>query len=143
MSKIISMIERTFTEKKYRRTYIGGSKQKEKRIFTNVQGRAEDNSQCDWFEYRRILTQYFDDVWNVLDSWKTLTENISSAIMIIAILFLHTDVVFYPILGLSILVRIVSFILTLKIEKHLNNYNMCLSTTLGEIKKLTGFEFSK
>ena len=137
------MIERIFDEKKYRRTYIGGSKEKEAKIFTKVQGRADDNSECDWLEYRRILTQYFDDIWNILDSWKTLTENISSAIMILGILFLHNDVVFYPLIGLSIIVRIVSFKLKLKIEKHLNNYNMCLSTTLGEIKKLTGFEFSK
>ena len=137
------MIDRTFNEKKYHRTYIGGSKQKEKRIFTKVQGKADDNSECDWFEYRRILMQYFDDVWNVLDSWKSLTENISSAIMIVAILFMNNTTIFLPILTLSIIVRAISYKFGLKIEKHLKDYEMCLTTTLDEIKKLTGFELSK
>ena len=137
------MINRTFSEKKYRRTYIGGSKEKEAKIFTKVQGRADDNSECDWLEYRRILTQYFDDIWNILDSWKTLTENVSSAVMIIAILFLYNDIMFFSLLALSIVVRIVSFHFGFKIKGHLKNYGMCLSTTLGEIKKLTGFEFSE
>jgi hypothetical protein len=143
MNKNTFMIDRTFNEKKYRRTYIGGSKQKEMRIFTKVQGKADDNSECDWLEYRRIIMQYFDDIWNVLDSWKSLTENISSAIMIIAILFMNNSAIFLPIITLSVIVRIISFRLGLKIEKILKDYNMCLSTTLGEIKKLTGFEFSK
>jgi len=137
------MIDRTFAKYKYRRTYIGGSKKDEMRTFTKVQGRAEDNSDCDWFEYRRILSEYYDDVLNVLFSWKTLTENISNVILIIGILFLHTDVVFFPLIALSIIVRIVSYKLELKVEKILKNYNMCLTVTLGEIKKLTGLEFSK
>jgi hypothetical protein len=137
------MINRTFNKKNYRRTYIGGSKQKEMRIFTKVQGKADDNSECDWLEYRRILMQYFDDVWNVLDSWKELTDYVSIAILILGILFINNSVIFFPIITISIIVRIISFRLGLKIQNILKNYNMCLSTTLGEIKKLTGFEFGR
>lgn len=137
------MTERIFNERKYWRTYIGGSKQREMWIFTKVQGRAEDNSQCNWLEYRRILIQYYDDVWNVLDSWKILIQNISFIILIIGVLFLTNNMIFFSIIALSFTFRIISFKLELKIENHLNNYNMCLSITLSEIKKLTGFEFNK
>jgi hypothetical protein len=137
------MIDRAFKENKYYRTYIGGSKQKEMRIFTKVQGKADNNSECDWLEYRRILTQYFDDVLNVLFSWKILTENISIVILILGSLFINNTVIFFPIILISIIIRIISFKLGLKIEKILKNYNICLSITLNEIKKLIGFEFNK
>jgi hypothetical protein len=143
MRKNTFMIDKTFEKYKYRRTYIGGSKKDEMRTFTKVQGRADDNSQCDWFEYRRILSQYYDDVLNVLFSWKNLTENISNVILIVGILFLHTDAIFYSLIATSIIVRIISYKLGLKVENILKNYEMCLSVTLNEIKKLTGLELSK
>jgi hypothetical protein len=143
MSKSIIMINRTFKENKYSRTYIGGSKQREAKIFTKVQGKADDNSECDWLEYRRILSQYYDDVLNVLLSWKTLTKYISLVVLVASILFLHIHVIFFLMISLSIVVRTISYGLKLKIENILKNYNMCLNTTLDVIRKEIGFELNK
>jgi hypothetical protein len=71
------MIHRKFNNLKFRRTYIGGSKQEETRRFTEVQGTKEDNSECNWFEYRRMLKEYCDDKLNIILSWKLVSKNIS------------------------------------------------------------------
>lgn len=66
------MIHRKFNQLKFTRTYIDGSKENEIKKFNDVQGIKEDNSECDWFEYRRLLIQYLDDTLNVILSWKYL-----------------------------------------------------------------------
>ena len=63
------MIHRKFNNLKFTRTYIGGSKQRELEIFTVVQGTKEDNSDCNWIEYRRLLIEYCDDILNIVLTW--------------------------------------------------------------------------
>ena len=126
------MIDRTFLKYKFFRTFIGGgSKKHELEIFKKVQGSKEDNSDCDWFEYRRIFIQYFDDLLNVIFSWKILLKNLSYPLISI-IIFL-----------ISIIFQILYLYLKNKIRKRLNDYNMCLTIILCEIKEQTGFEFNK
>ena len=70
------MIHRKFNALKFRRTFIGGSKREETRLFLEVQGTKEDNSECNWLEYRRMLREYCDDKLNILLSWIYLMKNL-------------------------------------------------------------------
>jgi hypothetical protein len=137
------MINKTFEGKKYRRTYIGGSKEQELAIFLKVQGTKEDNSECDWFEYRRILSEYINDNLHVLVSWKILTQKIGIILLISSILFLKLPIIFFTLIGLSMVFMAIHVILKLRQDKKLSDYDMCLTITLGEIRKETGLELSK
>jgi hypothetical protein len=137
------MINRTFEGKKYWRTYIGGSKEQELAIFLKVQGTKEDNSECDWFEYRRILSEYINDNLHVLVSWKILTQKIGIILLISSILFLKLSIIFFTLIGLSMVFMAIHVILKLRQDKKLSNYDVCLSITLDEIRKTTGLELSK
>ena len=138
------MVHRTFDNLKFKRTYIGGSKQRENETFSKVQGNKEDNSECDWLEYRRILTQYFDDQLNVILSWCLVLKNLSFALAIIAVIamFINTYISF-SILFISIIVRGLYVYLKKKESKKLFFYNYSLDVTLNEIKEQTGLELSK
>lgn len=138
------MVHRTFDTLKFKRTYIGGSKQRENETFLKVQGNKEDNSECDWLEYRRILTQYFDDQLNVILSWCLVLKNLSLALLIIAVIlmFINTHLLF-PILFVSIVARGLYVYLKKKESKKLFYYNYSLDVTLNEIREQTGLELSK
>ena len=138
------MVHRTFDNLKFKRTYIGGSKQRENETFSKVQGNKEDNSECDWLEYRRILTQYFDDQLNVILSWCLVLKNLSFALAIIAVIamFINTYISF-SILFISIIVRGLYVYLKKKESKKLFFYNYSLDVTLNEIREQTGLELGK
>jgi len=70
------MIYRKFNNLKFTRTYIGGSKERENQLFLEVQGTKEDNSECNWIEYRRMLKEYSDDKLNILTSWVVVVKYI-------------------------------------------------------------------
>jgi hypothetical protein len=137
------MINRTFEGNKYRRTYIGGSKQDELQTFLRVQGTQEDNSECDWLEYRRILTTYFDDMLHVIISWKALLQKISFIVLIFSASFLKIPMIFFGLLVVSIMFQIFHYKLKWTEKRKLRDYDACLSITLIEIQKLTGLELSK
>jgi len=137
------MIIRNFEGKKYRRTYIGGTKEKEFEIFLNVQGTKEDNSECDWLEYRRIFTEYFNDKLHVLLSWKTLMLELSYFFLILSILSHKNMFLFFILIGIGIILQIMGRILSFIINRHSINYDIGLSITLSEIQKQTGFQLSK
>jgi len=137
------MINRTFEGKKYRRTYIGGTKERESIKFAEVQGTKEDNSECDWLEYRRILTTYFDDTLHVMISWKLLLQKISFSVLILSVLFVKIPVILFTLIGISAISQLMYFIFKLREERSLKNYDMCLSLTLSEIERQTGFQLSK
>jgi hypothetical protein len=92
-------IEIETMKSKYRRTYIGGSKKKENEIFLKVQGTKEDNSDCDWLEYRRLLKIYRDDILLIFDSWKGLFLRESYALLIAALIFIKTQQLFIICMG--------------------------------------------
>jgi hypothetical protein len=138
------MIERTFENLKFKRTYIGGSKLRENETFLKVQGNNEDNSDCDWLEYRRILMQYFDDILHVTMSWKLVTQHISIATMLIAIYLLFQNVYAFAVVQLISTAFYMSYLyFRNKERKRLLDYNFSLDLTLEEIKKQTGFELGK
>jgi len=137
------MINKTFEGKKYWRTYIGGSKEQELAIFLKVQGTKEDNSECDWFEYRRILSEYIDDNLHVLVSWKILTQKIGIILLVSSLLFLKLPIIFFTLIGLSLVFMGIHIVLKSRQDKKLSDFDMCLSITLDEIRKTTGLELGR
>jgi len=137
------MVHRTFENLKFKRTYIGGSKQRELEIFSKIQGNSNDNSDCDWLEYRRIITQYCDDQLNVILSWVFIMERLSIIFLIIAliVMFINTHISF-SILFISLISRGLFIYFKNKGRKKLFDYNFSLNIILSEIKKL-GFELNK
>ncbi|MDA3780577.1 MAG: hypothetical protein PF487_10225, partial [Bacteroidales bacterium] len=77
------MIYREFNKLKFKRTYIGGSKRNENKIFNDVQGIMGDNSDCNWIEFKRLIIQYMDDKLNIIFSWKYIFNIISFIFIII------------------------------------------------------------
>lgn len=136
-------IEIETMKSKYRRTYIGGSKKKENEIFLKVQGTKEDNSDCDWLEYRRLLKIYRDDILLIFDSWKGLFLRESYALLIAALIFIKTQQLFIICMGIAILFQIIYNILKYNENKKIKNFNMCETILLNEIKKATGLSLEK
>lgn len=137
------MIVRNFEGRKYHRTYIGGTQKKELETFLDVQGTKEDNSECDWLEYRRIFTEYFNDKLHVLLSWKMLMQELSYLTLILAIVLFKYQILFFMFIGMGIIFQIVGYFLSSRIKRHSINYDLGLSITLSEIQKQTGLQLSK
>lgn len=136
-------IEIETVENKYRRTYIGGSKKKEDEIFLKVQGTKEDNSDCDWIEYRRLLQIYKKDVFLVLSSWKQTLLYESYVMLFIALLWMKYSTLVYISIGLGVLFQIAYLILKRKENKKIRQFNMCQTILLDEIRKTTGLDLDK
>jgi len=136
------MIHRKFDNLKFRRTYIGGSKQRENQIFTEVQGTKEDNSEVNWFEYRRVFTQYCDDTLNIILSWKYLSLIVSYIFLVIATLASFVSLKVSLIFLVFAIVSQLGFqYLKRKEKKNLSDFNYSLNSIHSEIKKRTGLEF--
>jgi len=137
------MIIRNFEGKKYWRTYIGGSKEKELKTFLEVQGTKEDNSECDWLEYRRIFTTYFNDVLHVLLSWQDLVRKLSILTVVLIVLSFKIQILFFILIGVLIVLQITRLNLKLRQVRHSRNYDLGLDIALSEIHKKTGLHLSK
>jgi len=138
------MIHRKFNNLKFSRTYIGGSKQRELEIFTNVQGEEEDNSQVDWFEYRRVFKEYSDDILNIVLSWKYLTNVLSIGFAGLALLisFMSAAIGIF-IFGIAVALHLTFQYFKYKEKKTLSAHDFSFDIILSAIKKQTGFEFDK
>ena len=137
------MVEIDLTKNKFRRTYIGGSKKKELEIFMKVQGTKEDNSECDWLEYWRILKTYADDVIHVLNSWRTTCRNESYLMLLLAVVWMKFPIMFYSFIGVGVLLQIAYSILTKRLRNKLRAYAACETIILYEIEKETGLILDK
>jgi hypothetical protein len=120
------MIRREFDNWKFTRTYIGGSKKRENEIFIEVQGTKEDNSECNWLEYRRLFMQYCDDVLNIIVSWRDVLGKLRIVFAVLALLIsiLSIDVGIF-------------FILLATISHAMHWHLKCL-----ELKKMSEYNFS-
>jgi len=137
------MLIRNFEGRKYRRTYVGGTKEKELETFLEVQGTKEDNSECDWLEYRRIFTSYFDDRLHVILSWRMLMIELSYVALILGVLAVKIPILLFTLIGLSVVFRLISFNFKQRQLRQARNYDIGLDITLTEINKQTGFNISK
>lgn len=138
------MLHRKFNNLKFKRTYVGGSKKRELELFKKIQGTKEDNSECDWVEYRRIFTQYCDDTLNIILSWKYLSNKLSIIFLILAIpmIFASKNIGIFPLIS-SLVLYITSQYFKIKEKKSLSAYDFSLDIILSAIKQETGFEFNK
>ena len=134
------MIHRKFNNLKFSRTYIGGSKKEELRIFEKVQGTKEDNSECNWLEYRRIFMQYCDDVLNIILSWRDISGKLrivfAALALLVSIANPVTGIVFLVISG--IFHGLFSYLKSLELKK-LTEYNFSLDI----INQQTGLSLAK
>ena len=138
------MIYREFNKLKFKRTYIGGSKQNELKIFNDVQGTMEDNSDCNLFEFRKLLIQYLDDILNIILSWKYVLGLFSIIFIIIAVLVSIINLyISISILSLSLIFQLISQYLKYLERKKISEYDFMFDILLPEIKKQTGFNFNK
>lgn len=133
------MIYREFNKLKFKRTYIGGSKQKELKILNDVQGTMEDNSDCNWFEFKNLLIQHLDDILNIILSWEYIF-NILRIVFIIIAVFISTINPYFsiPILLLSIIFHFTFQYLKYRERKKLSEYDFILNILTTEINKQTG-----
>jgi len=138
------MVQRKFNKLKFKRTYIGGSKSSENKIFKEVQGEKEDNSDCNWIEYRRLFTEYMDDKLNILLSWIYLSNIVSIAFAAITffLLFININIAFI-VFGFSIIFQLILRYLKYKEKQLLFGYDFSLDIILREIKNRTGLQLSK
>jgi len=136
------MINITFNNRKYCRTYINGSKKNELKLFKLIQGVNEDNSDCNWFEYRRMLLTYINDILHIIVSWRILINNISVIALIFIILSLKIQLISLTLIGLTLILRITYHYLTYIEKRRINEYSMCMSIMLFQIKKLSGLNLS-
>jgi len=138
------MIHRKFNKLKFKRSYVGGSKQRELEIFAEVQGTKEDNSEVNWLEYRRVFTQYSDDVLNIILSWKLVMTKLSIGFLILTALALLINPVLAVIgLLLSVASRLTAQYFKKKESKSMSMYDYSLNIILSAIKTEAGLHFSK
>jgi len=134
------MIHRKFENLKFRRTYIGGSRKAEARMFTEVQGTKEDNSECNWLEYRDILKTYCDDKLNILISWIYVTKNLRIPLVVLALLVSIANAgVGMVIFTLATISHGAYWYLKSLELKRLSDYNFSLDT----INRETGLDLAK
>lgn len=135
------MIIRNFNNFKFFRTYIGGSKKDEKKLFFNVQGTENDNSDCDWLEFRKMLIIYWDDILNVLITWEYFTKKISIGLLILSIALFNFKYISLIIFITSLLTALINHIIKKRKIDAANNYDFTLSITQNQIKEKYGFNF--
>ena len=134
------MIHRKFNNLKFTRTYIGGSKREELRLFTEVQGIKDDNSECNWLEYRRYFMEYCDDKLNILLSWSRLTGLLRPIFIAIGVLVsINSLGIGSIILGFALISHILYVHLKSLEQKRLSEYNFSLDV----INSQTGLQLSK
>lgn len=134
------MIHRKFNNLKFTRTYIGGSKREELRLFTEVQGIKDDNSECNWLEYRRYFMEYCDDKLNILLSWSRLTGLLRPIFIAIGLLVsINSLGIGSIILGFALISHILYVHLKSLEQKRLSEYNFSLDV----INSQTGLQLSK
>jgi len=138
------MIHRKFDKLKFTRTYIGGSKQRELELFTEVQGTKEDNSDCNWLEYRRLFSEYSNDVLNIILSWEHISNILTIIFGILAVLISfvsgYVGVVF---LILSFGFHIIYRYLKQRERRSLFEFDFSFDIILSAIKQETGFELDR
>jgi len=134
------MINKTFNNFKFRRTYIGGSKKEEYNLFLKVQGIETDD--CDWLEFRKLLIKYWDDILHVLISWEYFMKVLSIYLLLISTILFK----FQEISLLMFCISAITFISFLIIRKkrihNMSSYQFTLSIASNQIKEIFGVDFT-
>lgn len=135
------MINKAYSKYKYRRTYIGGSRKLELASIISAQGYNEDNSDCNWIEYNRQLSEIFYDRLHVLFSWKSLSTELFQILTLLYIIPSNSSIRI-TISTAMVLSLIASITLSHYLNKKLKIYNICISISHIELFKQTGIKLS-
>jgi len=134
------MLYREFNKLKFKRTYIGGSKKNEQKILNDVQGQKNDNSDCNWFEFKSLIIKYFDDKLNILLSWKYMFNLFSIIFISIAVIISLISIYFsILVLLLSLLFQLTSQFFKFLGKKNISEYDFIITL----INEQTRFCFKK
>lgn len=138
-------IHRIFNELKFKRTYLGGSRKKEKELIKKIQGTEEnDYDDCDWFEFRRMLMESHDDTLQVIFSYGIVMKYLSHILGILVLPALFFSIIASLIvLGCSILCHVAFLILRHKQRNFLLSYDFVITLINCEIQRLTGLNLIK
>jgi len=129
------MIDRTFNSLKYTRTYIGGSKKKENECFKNYD-KQDEKGELNWVEYRKTWMTYYDDLLNVIFSWKLLFQKVSYVLAVIGLIELFNNLLFGGIIiGISVIAYLVYHYFKWKQSRELGSYYFVLAIIHGEIER--------
>lgn len=132
------MIIRNYDKLKLCRTYIGGSKKEELRIFLKAQG--SETGVIDWIELRRLIIRDFEDIIHVAFSRKYIAEKLSIVFIVLSLfaIFMKLNMLFIILGILSIISRLFYFYFKHKERKEANNYNVALTLTNNVIRDEIG-----
>ena len=124
------------TKYKFRRTYVGGSKQNEIKILNSI---TDDNSVIEWLKLKINMIEYFNDYLDVIFSWSKFFMVINTLILFLYLFFINI----LPIL----LILITTFIIILALmrlhNKVIKEYNFCLSIISSKISQISDLDINK
>ena len=135
------MINKNYQQLKFKRTYTGGSKEKELEIFKTVQN-TDGNGTCDWLEYRRILFPYLEDVMHTRFSLSFASKRLAFALLGLSFLLGLLHLVAFSVITilLSVFFYVSHKFFEKKITETLSSYNMSVPIIKREIKTVTGLD---
>jgi len=135
------MINENYKYLKFKRTYLGGSKEKELKIFMQVQN-TDGNGTCDWIEYRRILFPYIEDVLHVNFSRSHASKKISFILLGVSFLLglLHATALSVVVVILAIGFRALYTYFEHMISETQSSHNLSTGIVKKQIKNLTGLD---
>ncbi len=129
------MINRHFENLKYTRTYIGGSKKKEDERFKDFD-RQDEKDELNWFDYRKAWMTHYDDLLNVIFSYKLLFQKVSYVLAALGLVELFLNMfIGLIIIGSSIIVHLAFYYLRYKQRREVGNYGAVLSILNLEIQR--------
>jgi hypothetical protein len=136
------MINENYKYLKLKRTYLGGSKEKELEIFMHVQN-TDGNGTCDWMEYRRILFPYIEDELHVNFSRSLTSKRLCFILLGISGFFglLHITALFITTLILAIVFNALHQYFEHKISETQSSHNLSISIVKKQMKSLFGLDF--
>lgn len=139
---------RNYDSLKLRRTYIGGSKTEELKIFLNAQGiksdEISDDPEINWFEFRRLSITNFEDIIHVTFSRKLFSEITSYFLLFTSfyLTLLNYHILFFISLGISLVFQAFSYYFKRKENKEILNYNLVIALTNNMILNESGIRLN-
>ena len=135
------MIDKNYEYLKLKRTYLGGSKEKELEIFDQVQN-IDGNGTCDWIEYRRILFPYLEDELHVNFSRSVASKTLSFILLGVSFLFgLLCFTIFFSITILfAVIFRALLIYFENKIKETQLSHSLSTSIIKRQIKNQIGLD---
>jgi hypothetical protein len=138
-------IERDYTHLKLLRTYIGGSKKEELRIFLDAQGIKKgiinhEDLHIDWFEFRRLVIINFEDIIHVIFSRKLIFKKLSFLFLGLSfcMILLNLITLFFICLSLAIISQIFFNYFKYEEKRNIINYDAIIKLTNNSIKQEFG-----